>query len=168
MDKNRELTLTNLKPGNYSFIYKGSNGDGIWSEPGELKIRITPPFWETWWAHSLYGLFFAGMLYTFYRFQLDRKLEKAEATRLQELDTFKSRFYTNITHEFRTPLTVILGMVQQMKADQKKWFEKGTKMIKRNANNLLHLVNQTPDLSKLEAGMLTVNLEQADIVKYLR
>ena len=168
LDKNRELTLTNLKPGNYSFIYKGSNGDGIWSEPGGTQDQDHPSFLgKSWWAPRLYGLFFAGMLYTFYRFQLDRKLEKAEATRLR--DTFKSRFYTNITHEFRTPLTVILGIVRTIKSNQKKWFEKGTKMIKRNANNLLHLVNQMlGPVSKLEAGMLTVNLEQADIVKYLR
>ena len=94
-------------------------------------------------------------------------LERASAAKLKELDEFRTRFYTNITHQFRTPLTVILGMADQIKAQPTTWMEKGTEMIKRNSERLLDLVNQVLDLSKLEAGELKVNLVQADIVAFI-
>jgi signal transduction histidine kinase/DNA-binding response OmpR family regulator len=104
------------------------------------------------------------------RLELSRKLyqEQTEAQRLKELDTFKSRLYTNITHEFRTPLTVILGMVNQMREAPKKYFEEGTLLIERNGKNLLRLINQLLDLSKLESNSLQLNWEQDDIISYLR
>lgn len=86
---------------------------------------------------------------------------------LQELDEMKSRFFTNIAHEFRTPLTIISGMANQMKEQPEQWFEKGVKMILRNSDSLLNLVNQILDLRKLEAGKLQVNLVQSDILQYL-
>ncbi|MEM8526112.1 MAG: ATP-binding protein [Bacteroidota bacterium] len=94
--------------------------------------------------------------------------EQAEAQRLKELDSFKSRLYTNLTHEFRTPLTIILGMVEQMRAAPKKYFDEGTQMIERNGKNLLRLINQLLDLSKLENKSFQLQLEQGDIVNYLR
>ena len=84
------------------------------------------------------------------------------------MDQFKSRFYTNITHEFRTPLTIIGGMVQQIRQAPSKWLEEGLRMIERNNNNLLHLVNQILDLRKLETGKLSLQLIQGDIISYLR
>ena len=92
--------------------------------------------------------------------------EKAES--LKELDAFKTRFYTNITHEFRTPLTVILGMANQIKEDPGRWFSEGLRMISRNGQNLLRLVNQMLDLRKLESGSLSVQLVQGDIIAYLK
>ncbi|MBK9017829.1 MAG: hypothetical protein IPM82_29410 [Saprospiraceae bacterium] len=80
------------------------------------------------------------------------EMEHREAKRLQELDALKTKIYTNITHEFRTPLTVILGMVKQIKANPKDWYSEGLQMIERNGRSLLRLVNQMLNLSKLEAG----------------
>ncbi|MEM1327219.1 MAG: ATP-binding protein [Bacteroidota bacterium] len=94
--------------------------------------------------------------------------EQTEAQRLKELDTFKSRLYTNITHEFRTPLTVVLGMVSQMREAPKKYFEEGTLLIERNGKSLLRLINQLLDLSKLENQSFQLNYQQDDIVAYLR
>ena len=92
-----------------------------------------------------------------------RQLDQKEATRLQDLDQFKSQLYTNITHEFRTPLTVISGMADQLD-DQ---LEEKT-LIQRNTDNLLDLVNQMLDLSKLDAGKLQPNLAQTDLVVLLK
>ncbi len=165
----RFVTFSNLAPGKYKFLAKGSNSDGIWNEtPVSLNFIIHPPWWQTWWAYLLYGLFVLALFFTFYRLQLNKELEATEKDRLTELDTFKSRFYTNITHEFRTPLTVILGMTEQIREHPKEWLESGIMMIKRNANNLLQLVNQMLDLSKLEAGMLMLDLKQNDIISFLR
>ena len=79
----------------------------------------------------------------------DKELIEQQAERLQEIDKMKSRFFTNISHELRTPLTIIKGMVRQMKENPGKWFAKGHKMIERNSDNLLNLVNQILDLRKL-------------------
>ncbi|MGD1891864.1 MAG: tetratricopeptide repeat protein [Cyclobacteriaceae bacterium] len=87
---------------------------------------------------------------------------------LQEMDTIKSRFFTNISHEFRTPLTVIGGMAQQIEKFPNKWLDKGLKVIERNNANLLNLVNQILDLRKLETGTLSLHLIQGDIIQYLQ
>ena len=96
-----------------------------------------------------------------------------EARRVKELDGLKNRLYTNITHEFRTPLTVILGMVEQlaagkMQAPRQEQWKQGLALIQRNGQNLLRLINQLLDLSKLEAGQLNVNMVRGDIVAYLQ
>ena len=101
-------------------------------------------------------------------FNQSMEVKQAEADRLQELDTLKTRFYTNITHEFRTPLTVILGMADQAVEKPREYFQTGLKMIRQNANRLLHLVNQMLDLSKLEGGHMPVHFIQNDILSYLR
>ncbi len=86
---------------------------------------------------------------------------------LRDLDEIKSRFFTNIAHEFRTPLTIISGMANQIKENPELWLEKGIKMISRNSDSLLNLVNQILDLRKLEAGKLQLNLVQGDVMQYL-
>ncbi len=88
--------------------------------------------------------------------------------KLKELDTMKSRFFTNISHELRTPLTIIRGMADQLGKDPEEWLNKGVLMIKRNSDNLLNLVNQILDLRKLENGNLELNLVQDDIILYMR
>ncbi len=95
--------------------------------------------------------------------QLIQEKKQVEAKRLQELNEFKARFYTNITHEFRTPLTVILGMSEQIKG-----YPQETKLIRRNGDSLLRLVNQLLDLSKLESGSMPLNLVHRDIIVYLQ
>ena len=104
------------------------------------------------------------------RLELSHQLnqEQQEANRLKELDTFKGKLYTNITHEFRTPLTVIIGMAEQIRSKPKKYLEQGTRLIESNGKNLLQLINQLLDLSKLENKSLQLNLQQSDIIPYLR
>lgn len=106
--------------------------------------------------------------------QANEKLNKLngeilqQKDQLEELDILKSHFFTNISHEFRTPLTVINGMADQIHENPSKWVDKGIQMIKRNSQNLLNLVNQILDLRKLESGKLSLNLVQANIVQFLR
>ena len=95
-------------------------------------------------------------------------LELAENQRLIELDHFKTNLYTNITHEFRTPLTIILGMVDQIRNRPKEYLTVGLDMIERNGKNLLNLINQMLDLRKLESGTLKVNWVKDDLLHYMR
>ncbi len=165
---NRIARYTNLDPGHYTFRVIGSNNDELWNEEGKsLSIIIHPPWWQTWWAYALYGLLALSVLLYIRQYEIKRVRLRQRATHLSEMDTFKSRFYTNITHEFRTPLTVILGIADQI-GEKAKDVKSMTKLIKRNGFNLLQLVNQMLDLSKLEAGMLTVTLQQGNIIPYIR
>ena len=167
--KDRQASYTNLSPGTYTFRVKGSNADGIWNEEGaSIEISIKPPWWATWWVYLGYFIIFAGSVFTLYRFQLQRRLQQAEAVRLKELDAVKTKLYTNITHEFRTPLTVIMGIAQQLLEHPKEHFKEGMNMIVRNGQNLLSLVNQLLDLRKLETGNLNLQYRQADIVSFLK
>ncbi|MCB9051871.1 MAG: response regulator [Lewinellaceae bacterium] len=171
----RTARYTNLSPGHYQFQVIASNSDGLWTEiPATIDIRIRPPWWATWWAYLLYVLAASSALYGVYRFQkrrwelqasLQRELE--ESQRLKELDEFKSRFYANITHEFRTPLTVIEGLAGQIR-DNPRWkVTAHTNLIQQNSQKLLQLINQLLGLSRLEAGKMQPEYIQGDIVKYL-
>ncbi len=163
-----EATYGNLPPGHYTFKVKARNSEGYWSKEVTYNFTIRPPWWRTWWAYVLYAVFIGGSILFIYRFQLNRSLEQAEALRLKELDAVKTKLYTNITHEFRTPLTVILGMAKQALDNPKEYVQEGLKMIIRNGQNLLTLVNQMLDLSKLESGKLTLHYQQGDIVTFLK
>ncbi|MBN2763965.1 MAG: response regulator, partial [Bacteroidales bacterium] len=96
------------------------------------------------------------------------QLKMMESSRLKELDDMKTKIYTNITHEFRTPLTIILGMADQIALNPAKRLNEGLQMIKRNGKNLLHLVNQMLDLSKIEAKAMGTNYFQAEIISFIR
>ncbi|MCB0630287.1 MAG: two-component regulator propeller domain-containing protein [Saprospiraceae bacterium] len=171
----RTATYTNLPPRTYIFEVFGTNNDGKWSlEPATLNITILPPWWATRLAYLVYTLLAFSILFLIYRFQKRRwelknalELEHLEAERVKELDAFKTKLYTNITHEFRTPLTVIRGMAKQIKADPKKWYHEGLEMIDRNGRQLLQLVNQILDLNKLEEGKLKIKPQRSDLPAYL-
>lgn len=163
----RFARFLNLSPGSYSFSLKAANADGFWSEPRSISFTVRQPWWWTNLAKAIYLLLAIGLIYVVYRFQLSRQLDQAEAHRLQELDQVKTRLYTNITHEFRTPLTVIQGMSEKVVEKPGKWLERGNQMIQRNSRQLLQLVNQMLDLSKLESGGLKLSRIQGDIIPFI-
>ncbi len=177
--------FSSLPSGTYVFRVRARDSKGQW-HPDELSITVVvhPPWWATWWAYVLYLLAAAGVAFGIFsflkkRWELQNQLflEQKEAVRLKELDGFKSRLFTNLTHEFRTPLTVILGMANQLEADsrqlavkteEKEKLETGFRLITRNGKSLLRLINQLLDLSKLEAQSFHLHLVQGDVVPYLR
>ncbi len=166
---NNAITYSHLSPGNYMLKVKGANNDGIWNEQGiELPIFIAPPWWATWWACMLYVLIAFTFLYLVYRFFLNKQLAEAEAARLLELDQLKTKLYTNITHEFRTPLTVIQGMAETLAKQPKIESLQKIGLIKKNSQQLLSLVNQLLDLSKLQAGKKHLNTKQDDCIAFLK
>lgn len=173
----RSATYTNLPPGDYVFQVKGSNNDGIWNEQGaRLAIHIDPPPWLTWWAYILYAVAILGALYGVRRYELNRlrlkghlKVEQAQSEKLRELDQFKSRFFANISHEFRTPLTLILGQIDRvLRAEHDRERKNRLEVAQRNAFRLLRLINQVLDLSKLEAGSMSLKATQGNIVPFLK
>lgn len=172
----RTATYVHLPSGKYTFKVQGSNSQGEWSDNiAELKIVILPPWWRTWWAYLIYVAVAAIALRSYFKFRVNKaklqtqlNFEQQEAKRVKELDAVKTQLYTNITHEFRTPLTVILGMANQVKNDPEKYLDNGVDMIVRNGENLLKLVNEMLDLSKLESGKMNLNLQNGDIIAYLR
>ena len=170
-------SFTNLPPGHYVFRVKGSNNDGLWNEKGaSLNLIILPPWWRTWWAYVLYGLVFFSGLYFLRRYELNRlqlknqlKLEKIETDSLRHLDQLKSRFFANISHEFRTPLTLILGQVESvLSSDINTKSKSKLHIANRNARRLLTLINQLLDISKIEAGSMPLKAEQHNIVSFLK
>jgi signal transduction histidine kinase/ligand-binding sensor domain-containing protein/DNA-binding response OmpR family regulator len=173
----RTIKYTNLSPGNYTLEVKGCNADGVWSQATlELPIRISPPPWRTWWAFIFYVLLIAGVIYTFWQATLKRerlnnqlKFERFQAERLQELDQLKSRFFANISHEFRSPLTLIMGPLEKI-ADKLKGSElrDETSLMKKNAEKILRLINQLLDLSRLESGKMLLRVKEQNIVSFLK
>lgn len=171
----RYIAYTDLQPGHYVFRLKAANHVGIESEePYTLNVHIAAPWYRTWQAYLAY-LFVLGLLaYQIIKFlnrrrylKLSLALQEEESAQLKKLDEFKSRFFANITHEFRTPLTIIQGLADQVREEaQGKVREKAT-LIKRNSKKLLVLINQLLDLSKLESNELEVSSIQTDIIPFL-
>lgn len=172
LEDNKKMTFIDLKPGAYVLNMRGQKPNGtLIKEKKLLEITVLPPWWASKWAYLLYFLILLSIIFVIYRFQLNRQLEKQESQRLKELDQFKSRLYTNITHEFRTPLTVILGMSEQLESELSnipKKVKQKIDFIRRNGKNLLNLVNQLLDLSKVENDELKIHYIQGDIVRYVR
>jgi signal transduction histidine kinase/ligand-binding sensor domain-containing protein/DNA-binding response OmpR family regulator len=173
----RYAEYTNLDPGNYVFRVKSSNSDGIWNEEGaSIKIVIAPPFWKTWWAYIIYIVIIVLSFLTIRKYELNRvrlknqlKLKELESKKYQEIDDLKSKFFANISHEFRTPLTIILGSLDKLTKEMAQTPDlKEYTVMKRNASRLLQLINQLLELSRIESGSVKLNASEADIVKFLK
>jgi len=172
----RNATYTNLDAGEYVFRVTASNRDGVWNEEGaSLRIIIPPPFWATWWAYTFYVLFVLGMLYSIRRYEMNRtqlknlhKLDEVKLREREETDKLKSRFFANISHEFRTPLTLILGPIEKILSRSDGETQKQASLVKRSANRLLVLINQLLDLSKLEAGKLELKSSKSNLVSFIK
>jgi signal transduction histidine kinase/DNA-binding response OmpR family regulator/streptogramin lyase len=169
LEEDMQVRFSSLPPGKYTLLARAGNSGNLKFEAVELlSLRVFPPWWRTWWAYTFYFLVLGIIVLAVYRSQLRRQLVRQEAENLRALDTFKNNLYTNITHEFRTPLTIILGMVEQMEKQPKRMLKTGFDLIRKNGNNLLNLVNQILELQKLESGKLEVDMIQGDILPYLR
>lgn len=173
----RRVTYTNLNHGDYTFKVQASNNDGIWNENGlQVKLHILPPFWKTKAAFVLYIILILGALLLSRQLILERERmkyridnERQEAQQIHELDMMKIKFFTNVSHEFRTPLTLILTPIEKILRNttdpaQQTQFQ----MIYRNAKRLLNLVNQLLDFRKMEAQEVKLTLSEGDVIKFVK
>ncbi|MEO6522909.1 MAG: two-component regulator propeller domain-containing protein [Mucilaginibacter sp.] len=170
-------SYTNLQPGDYKFIVKATNNDGVWSNnTATINITVLPPFWRTWWAYLLYLLSFATVLYVAFNiFQTRAKLkrdlyhEHLQNERQQEMYQMKLNFFTNVSHEIRTPLTLILGPLEKIMESARKNGDIFRQLghVKNNADRLMRLVTELLDFRKAETGNLKLYYAENDIVKFL-
>lgn len=170
----RVAYYANVAPGTYTFRV-GIVGDE--SEPIALKVIIKGPWWTSWWAIGLYCIFFAiiaGILIVaMMKIKAEReavKRARREKEREQHINDMNMRFFANISHEFRTPLTMIAGPVKQLCGDEKLTEQNRHLMsiAKVNVNRMLNLVNQLLDFNKLENDTLPLEVERIDIAALLR
>ncbi|MCK5441094.1 MAG: response regulator [Maribacter sp.] len=171
--KDPEIQFLNLPAGDYTLQVNGFSRGKEWNQPPlEMDLEILPPWWDTWWSYLIYLVIAVAFADRFYRFQLSRKLAVAESIRLKEVSELKSSLYTNITHEFRTPLTIILGMTKNLKNELKNKISISDKnsltMIERNGENLLEMVNEMLDLAKLENQSMDIAWIQSDIIPLIK
>lgn len=169
-------TYTNLPPATYTFVVNASNTSGVWSpHTRQIRVVIEPPLWATWWAYLGYVLLLLGVILLFLRIRIHRvrlksrmELREQESIQLKNLDEIKSRFFANITHEFRTPLTLILTPLEQLLHDtiDAQQHSRLT-LVYRNANRLLRLINELLDLAKLDAGSMTVTPAPGDLSEFV-
>lgn len=173
----RTARYTNLDPGEYTFRVIASNSDGVWNEKGaSIFITISKPWWKTFLAYMAYLLFGFSLFYSLRRYELNRqrlkynlKLGNLETEKLKEIDQIKSRFFANISHEFRTPLTLIFGPAKDITENSTdENTKKSAVIIKKNAAKLYGLVNQLLDLSKLEAGKMRLETSGKNIIPLLK
>ncbi len=175
--KSNRVTFTNLDPGEYTFRVRASNSDGIWNNEGaSLAITVLPPFWKSTPAFVLYGILFVLAIYVTRRLMQQRiemrfaiQQERQEALRMHELDMMKIKFFTNVSHEFRTPITLILTPIERlMKQVQDAELKGQFDLIQRNAKRLLNLVNQLLDFRKIETQEIKFRPSEGDVVKFIR
>lgn len=174
----RYANYTNLNYGTYIFKVKATSTDGVWNEKySQVFITIQPPWWKTYWAVLLYVVTTFVVLYGFRKLILlranllhDIKLERLQRENMEKLNKAKLQFFTNISHEFRTPLTLILGPAQNLldSAEISKTLRHHVLTISNNAQRLLRLVNQLLDFRKAESGNLKLEVSEGNLVKFVK
>jgi len=184
----RTAVFSNLQPGKYIFRVKASSDDGSWNtREATISIYIRPPFWMTVYAYIFYALA-AGLILWGLRYRAIRKLknrfaleqerfqirqamelERREAERQREFEQVKIKYLTNLSHEFRTPVSLIVGPIENLIRQEESAEKLGQlKLLKRNARRLLNLVNQLLDFRKLEERELKLDLTAGDMVSFIK
>lgn len=163
--KSGKAYYTNLSPGHYTFMVKSSNNDNVWNSKGtSIEITIAPPFYATWWFRLLVGGIVAYVAYVVLSQRRRLEIKAIEERKREEMHQVQLQFFTNISHEFRTPLSLILGPIDRLlKEDTKTSFQNYYKTIHRNANRLLSLINELMDFRKIETGAFKLKVIQGNL-----
>lgn len=177
MNQNKDVTFANLSPGEYTFKVKSTNSSGIWQDNEQaLHIVITPPFWATRWAFFLYAVIICILIVLFYNYKKAKLEEKHrvnrdlfESKKEKELYDAKIQFFTFITHEIRTPLTLIKAPLEKIlrSGDGNASTQENLRIIEKNTQQLLNLSNQLLDFRKTESRGFKLNYVNTDIVLWL-
>lgn len=162
--------FTDLAPGSYVLEVYSAGFDKVWSEqPATLLIEVQPPLWATWWAKLIYLLFFIAILTWGYRWKMEQNRKRMEDEKYKELEEMKYRFFTNISHEFRTLLTLIItpiGSILKRTTDSETRHQLND--VSRNAGDLLQLVNQLLDFRKMEMNGERLNLQSGNLNEFIQ
>ena len=177
-DVNHTASYTNLNPGTYVFMVKTVNNSGVWSNnPAELKIIVLPPPWKTWWAYIGYALIIFSILYAMARYYIQQikhrhqiEIEKREKEQLMNLNQAKLKFFTDVAHEFRTPLMLITAPIDELGAigNLPDTARKKIDMANRNCKKLNYLVDELMTFRKIDQNKLSISVIKIEIVNYIR
>jgi signal transduction histidine kinase/ligand-binding sensor domain-containing protein/CheY-like chemotaxis protein len=152
----RFASYTNIDPGTYTFLVKGSNNDGVWNEKGTtITIKIIPPYYKTWWFRGVMAFVFAALIFFVTQIRIKAIRQTKEKEVIEHSARMKEQFLANMSHEIRTPMNAIVGMTRLLiekepRGDQKKYLN----AIEQSSDNLLVIINDILDFSKIEAGKL--------------
>jgi signal transduction histidine kinase/ligand-binding sensor domain-containing protein/DNA-binding response OmpR family regulator len=173
---NRTATYTNLEPGNYVFKVKAANANGSWSNDQlELKIKILPPWWKTIWAYLIYASILAFLiiyLNKIYQNRFKAKqaiiLEREKTIQLEKLNNKKLQFFTNISHEFRTPLTLIINPLEDILRSRtlSREIHNKLKIVHKSSDRLSRLINELMDFNKLEFNKVFLQVKKVEVVAF--
>jgi signal transduction histidine kinase/DNA-binding response OmpR family regulator len=195
----KQKDYTNLDSGRYRFRVQAKSVYGTLSREGNFQFKILPPWYKTWWAFLLYSIAAILVLYSVVKWrswkllrekqrlelivkkrtteikEKNRKLEeqtlqlKDQSEKLKEMDQIKSRFFANISHEFRTPLTLIIGPLEEMLSDiRDNKQKKKINMMLQNSQRLFRLINQLLDLSRIDSGKMRLQTNCQDIIPFVK
>lgn len=175
-NKIRRATYTNLDPADYVFKVRATGNEKWGDSMVTLNIRILPPFWKTTWAYIAYAIIIIGSLLYFRRRGIQKlkaqfaiEKEREEAHRMHELDLMKIKFFTNVSHEFRTPLSLIMAPVDKLKKQiAEPDVQRQLNLVNRNARRLLNLVNQLLDFRKMEYQELKLHCRNGDVIAFIK
>lgn len=167
------VSFKKIPAGHYTFTVEASVDNKTWSQPAQLEIIVLPPIWETWWMKTIYCL--TGMLICFYvyffykrkhKIKQERIMEQLQIKETKEINKAKLQFFTNISHEIKTPLTLIISPLEDiLRNEENPSNKKRIQIIYNNANLLLKLFNQLLDFRKIENGHSKLYLTKGDIIK---
>tara|TARA_B110000208_G_scaffold58015_1_gene75971 strand:- start:1424 stop:5632 length:4209 start_codon:yes stop_codon:yes gene_type:complete len=176
--KRRFVGYSNLNNGSYTFKVKSANKDSIWNDDyTQIKVKILPPFWKTWWMYFIYISIFLVLLAIYRNYIIEKekyntqiKLEKFENEKIKEVHNMKLQFFTNVSHEFKTPLTLILGPLEKLIASDKTSdsVKEMLVLMQRNANQLYKLIQQVLEFRKIENNELKLSVSKVDIVNFCK
>ncbi len=177
IDNKKSATYTNLDAGSYTFKVKASNSDRLWNEKGEsIMVKILPAPWKSWWAYLIYSFIILSLLYLIRKYSLLRireknelKQERIDKEKIEEINNLKLRLFTNISHDFRTPLTLIIGPLERMinKRMGNDFVKSQHETMHRNAKVLLQLINQLLDFRKSDSGKLKLKASEQNVVAFI-
>ena len=159
-------TYSNVPPGRYVFRVKNCRRDGTGaSAEARLRIRILPPWWETWWAQTIIALLLVTAVYLIMRLHWKWQYEKKQKEKLFQLDMMKVHFFTNVSHEIKTPLTLIKTPLDKMVRTGNANPE-GLQIMQKNTNHLCRLIDQLLDFREVEAGLLQPEVSYGNVITF--
>lgn len=176
IDGQREVSYTSIPPGHYTLYVRSTNADGRWGKPSALSITITPPWWRTVWAMTLWVLLFIAAIVVAFRIWMNEQkvkqrvhISEIEKDATKRLSEAKLNFYANITHELRTPVFLIMAQLEELISERKSVVNVPSpylQMMYRSASKLNKLITRVLDFRKMESGKLKLSPHHADVMKF--